>query len=134
MINHKYMNKKGFSFIELVLVIFIIFIIFILYAMSRPNVRPVTGYRIQKACYSNIRVLMGAAELYNMDVKEEEQMKSLDIKHLIKTKYLKDEPVLPDKEKCVYYSEYIEEDGLYVWCKYHGDLIGHLEGDFWKED
>ena len=129
MINHKFMNKKGFQIIGLVILIFIIAILF---SMARPNIHRSTRGSRQKLCYSNIRVLTGAAEIYNTDVKEEELMKSLDIKHLIKTKYLKDEPAFTEKE-CSYCSEYIEEEGLCVWCKYHGDLYGYVEGDYWKD-
>ena len=61
-------NKKksyGFTFLELIIVIAIIGIIC---AMAIPNHRKCTRrHDPRKSCYSNIRVLQGAIEMYNMD-------------------------------------------------------------------
>ena len=126
MINHKYMNNKGFTFIELVIAIFILAILF---SMAQPNVRRSSPRSRQKACYSNIRVLTGATEMYNMDVKEENLMKSLDIEPLINNKYLKEKPI-PTEVSCRYLSTYNDKDGLYIWCDYHGDIQGHITGKY----
>jgi type II secretion system protein G len=57
-------NRKGFTLIELMIVIAIIGI---LAAMAVPNFKKAREQAREKACYSNIRVLMGAVEMYNMD-------------------------------------------------------------------
>ncbi len=97
--------------------------------MARPNIHPSTRGSRQKLCYSNIRVLTGAVEMYNMDVKEENLMKSLDIEPLIDNKYLKEKPVSPEVS-CKYISTYNDKDGLYIWCDYHGDLEGLIAGKY----
>lgn len=94
----------------------------------------------QKACYSNIRVLQGAVEMYNMD--SSELMKDLDIKKL--EGYIKN----PDGIKCPGYGDVasytslgdLSKDGE-VSCgdepvgatvndqnskKYHGTLSGSI--------
>lgn len=58
------MNRKGFTLIELMIVIAIIGI---LAAMAMPNFKTSRWQARQKACYSNIRVIQGAVEMYNMD-------------------------------------------------------------------
>jgi prepilin-type N-terminal cleavage/methylation domain-containing protein len=57
-------NRKGFTLIELMIVIAIIGI---LAAMAIPNFKKAREQAREKACYSNIRVLLGAIEMYNMD-------------------------------------------------------------------
>ena len=57
-------NRKGFTLIELMIVIAIIGI---LAAMAIPNFKKAREAARQKACYSNIRVILGAIEMYNMD-------------------------------------------------------------------
>lgn len=87
----------------------------------------------QKECFSNIRILTRATEMYNMS----ESTKITEINDstyniLIEKKYLKAIPILPEK-KCQYLSEGdISKDG-YIYCKYHGDLEGRKECDFNKE-
>ena len=58
------MKRKGFTLIELMIVIAIIGI---LAAMAMPNFKTSRWQARQKACYSNIRVVQGAVEMYNMD-------------------------------------------------------------------
>ncbi len=50
-----------------------------------------------KACSANMRVLLGAVEMYNMDNKE--MMANLEIPLLVKNKYLLSEPNCPDGGK-----------------------------------
>ena len=57
-------NRKGFTLIELMIVIAIIGI---LAAMAIPNFKKAREQAREKACYSNMRVLLGAVEMYNMD-------------------------------------------------------------------
>jgi hypothetical protein len=85
-----------------------------------------------KACYSNLRVLQGAVEMYNMDVVT--KMTSLDQPTLINGKYIKSSYPLfcPITEKKGIYTEKgnLTEDGEII-CTYHGGLIA--EGIYNKE-
>lgn len=69
-----------------------------------------------KACWSNIRVIQGAVEMYNMDVAS--MATTLDIPELIKGKYLKSEPIRPEKD--CYYDSFgdLSKDG-FVYCTRH---------------
>ena len=69
------MNRKGFTLIELMIVIAIIGI---LAAMAMPNFKTSRWQARQKACYSNIRVIQGAVEMYNMDVSGNDMLSQLN--------------------------------------------------------
>ena len=110
-------NKKGF--ISLGEVIVAIAIIAILAYMAHPNYHR-RGSRVsnrQKACFSNIRVIQGAVEMYNMDVST--MMDTLDMNQLISDKYLK--PITPPETSCSYHGEKLIDNGE-VYCDYHGSL------------
>ncbi|MBP5470271.1 MAG: hypothetical protein J6Z11_13615, partial [Candidatus Riflebacteria bacterium] len=69
----------------------ILFIVFVLYCMFNfggliPRKHHYPPSR-EKACFSNIRVLTGAVEMYNMDCPQ--MMDKLDMDKLVETKYLK---------------------------------------------
>ena len=69
-----------------------------------------------KACWSNIRVIHGAVEMYNMDVAS--MATSLDIPTLVKAKYLKTEPKGPEND-CYYDScGDLTQDG-FIYCNHH---------------
>ena len=72
----------------------------------------------QKACFSNIRLLQGAVEMYNMD--HETMMKSLDIDTLVKEHYLK-ESVMKPEPNCDYYSDGDLSKSGKVTCKLHSE-------------
>ena len=77
----------------------------------------------QKACYSNIRVLQGAVEMYNMDV--EPMMTTLDQELLREGHYIKsDEDLVCPKTEIggTYSGENLTDDGEII-CSYHGGLI-----------
>ena len=78
----------------------------------------------QKACYSNIRVIQGAVEMYNMD--SSKMMSDLKIGDLRSGKYLKEDPEPPKKE-CSYEGSRLDEEGS-VYCTFHGDLQGITPG------
>ena len=117
-------RQKGFTLIELIIVIVILTV---LWAMSIPSCYSPARrrrYQIQKECFSNQRVLNGATEMYNMDSKEiiTKVLPGADYEdfenELIRGNYLK-EPLIPPSDECSY--GYIEEkDDVGVFCKVHG--------------
>ncbi len=110
-------NKKAFTLIELIIVIAILAI---LAKMSQPMcVRRSRPSARQKACFSNLRIIQGAVEMYNMD--NTEFMEELDFNRLLDGKYLKELPSKPE-DSCSYLSlGDLSKDGV-IACEYHGDL------------
>ena len=83
-----------------------------------------------KACLSNIRVIQGAVEMYNMDVAT--MMRTLDMDILIEGNYLKEEPSHPEIS-CEYSN--VGDLGSYgfVICKYHGDTEHIVYSEYYKD-
>ena len=119
-------NKKGFTIWELLI---IIAIIGILAAMAVPNhPRGNRSDARKKACFSNMRVLAGAIEMYNMDVcTMMRELNDDNQKLLIEGKYLKskDPYVCPESYNGGKYVSIgdITEDGT-IYCTYHGTIDG----------
>ena len=91
-----------FTLIELIIVIVVILV---LAASAQPGCVLKSRWPArQKACYSNIRVLQSAVELYNMDVPGKNMMKSLNIEKLIRQGYLKEKPSCPENSSNEYVS------------------------------
>ncbi len=120
-------NKKkkssGFTFVELLIVIFIIGILINMIIPKynrcvRPNARV-------KSCYSNIRVLQGAIEMYNMDHMTMIST-SFDLKPLEDENYLKkaEQFVSPNTSEvsCKYDIDGDMSSGGQVYCHYHGSV------------
>lgn len=124
--SYKINKNKGFTIWELLIVIAIIAI---LWLMSIPNFRKGGGNPRLKSCRSNMYVINGAIEMYNMDVDEEHQLHGLDdtvFEVLQKDHYLKSIPECPEKKYkgCKYLSKGdILKDG-FIYCEYHGTLDG----------
>ncbi len=116
-------NKpKKKIFFDIISLIYIIGVIgFTLFGPKPYYVRCSRGSARDKACYSNIRVIQGAVEMYNMD--SSIMMDNLDIDILKDGRYLKEKPVLPEVS-CAYFGNDLSKDG-YVYCGYHGDLQGY---------
>ena len=116
------MNRKGFTLIELMIVIAIIGI---LAAIAIPNFRKAREQAREKACYANMRVILGAVEMYNMDnTTMMTELKDADAATaggaLVKGKYLKSPVNKPEKD-CAYSGKGIDGTGL-IECKIHGTI------------
>lgn len=111
-------NRKGFTLIELMIVIAIIGI---LAAMAIPNFKKAREQAREKACYSNIRVLLGAIEMYNMD--HSVMMDSPNQGSLTGAAgYLKAEVVCPETGG-TYQGSNLSKDGV-LSCSIHGTVDG----------
>jgi prepilin-type N-terminal cleavage/methylation domain-containing protein len=114
-------NRKGFTLIELMIVIAIIGI---LAAMAIPNFKKAREQAREKACYSNIRVLLGAIEMYNMD--HSVMMDSPDQNKLTTNTYLKAAVVCPETGG-TYQGSNLSKDGV-LSCSLHGTVDGSAAG------
>ena len=123
----KMQNKQEKSYKEIFVRAFYIFIIttiiFIISSIiSYP--RPHHHYNRRNACYSNIRVIQGAVEMYNMD--SNSMMKELNLDLLQEGKYLKEKP-FPPEEECNYSNKGDLSENGEVYCALHGGMT--TEGD-----
>lgn len=114
-------NRKGFTLIELMIVIAIIGI---LAAMAIPNFKKAREQAREKACYSNIRVLLGAIEMYNMD--HSVMLDSPAQGSLTTNGYLKAEVVCPETGGN-YVGSNLSKDGI-LSCSLHGTVDGSAAG------
>ena len=113
-------KKKSRSLTVIFIETFIVFIITsILTSMATPNFPAPRASIRQKACYSNIRILYGAIEMYNLDHKDTfNELNDKTLSYLYDEKYLKGNMNLPTP-RCNYRS---------IYCDYHGD-IGNKKPD-----
>ena len=84
----------------------------------------------EKACYSNIRVISGAMEMYNMD--HDTMMTTLDLNTLQEQNYLK--KINPPDDGCEYHSQGNFTDNGYVYCSKHGDIEGFTKSKEEEEE
>ncbi len=111
------MNKRrGFTLIELMIVIAIIGI---LAAIAIPNFRKAREQAREKACYANMRVILGAIEMYNMD--NPSMMNSVDLSTLTSGQYLKSAISYPETG-CTYAAEGNLTGEGRVTCAVHGGV------------
>ena len=81
----------------------------------------------QKKCFSNMRFLLGAVEMYNMDNEEMLHEINEDVIELLKKgKYLKNDLYCPHSNKPGHYHNHGDlcEDGV-IYCDYHGSVDGY---------
>jgi hypothetical protein len=100
-----------------------------------PHYPPIRPGRVKNNCFSEIRVLSGAVELYNLDY--ETKIHNLDddtIKSLVDNQYLKKLPK-PYIEKCKYISQGdLASDSGVIFCEAHGDIDGNIKGKYSEDD
>lgn len=85
-------------------------------AIAIPNFQKARSKAREKACYANMRVLEGAAEMYAMDKGDE---KAPSLEELVEGGYLKKMP------RCLQGGQYsieMDEDGPQVECSIHGEI------------
>jgi competence protein ComGC len=96
-------------------------------AVVIPNMRRAGGPNSrypQKQCYANMRVILGAVEMYNLN--NEVGIKKVSSIHcttrdsfLVKAKMLK-KPIVPPTDKCEYYTKGLLLEKGAIFCTEHG--------------
>lgn len=114
--------------------LFLIFILIFLTILGKPAF----SRRTDLSCLSNLRVIQGALEMYNMDhskMIERYDSNAEDI--LIKEKYLKGKIYKPEPDKCEYKSigDYSVNEDIFIFCTYHGDPNHLIYSEYyeWEE-
>ncbi|MFZ5949694.1 MAG: hypothetical protein ACOYXC_03240 [Candidatus Rifleibacteriota bacterium] len=114
-------GSSGFGFIEMAILMAILVIVG---AIFYPNYRKC--YRQQnrgKACYANMRILLGAIEMYNMDHETKINYKVDDPTRedslLVKERYLKSPLTKPDTDCSYSIAGDVTRDG-FIKCSVHG--------------
>ncbi|MGM0599506.1 MAG: VIT domain-containing protein [Candidatus Rifleibacteriota bacterium] len=101
---------------------------FVPFAVAVPNFRKARGQARVKACYANMRVLLGAVEMYNMDHTDMMTVvteKEVDI--LVQEGYLKSRLTHPTNE-CAYGTIGDLSNSGYICCLEHGTVEDIPEG------
>ena len=109
------MKKK--SYISIFFKAIVIYVVtFCIVYLVTPNFNRRRPPIRERLCKSNIKVILGAVEMYNID--SSSKMDVLNIDNLLKGRYLKEVPV-PPEDSCNYLSSgELSEDGR-IYCQYH---------------
>ena len=129
-------NYVGLIFLGIIKYLFASFFIFILLMLMNNNPGSGGSYRnMRKSCFSNIRLLNGATEMYNMDNSAKiNELNNSTIKILIDNKYLKKKLYCFDLPENEYKSKGdISKDG-FIFCELHGNLDQSYKGKNSEED
>ena len=95
--------------------------------ISIPNFRkcqPSEGSR-EKSCFSNMRIITGAVEMYDMD--HSEMMDRLNLELLQKEGYLKNSVHKPELDCDYYRKEGNSKGDVVICCKRHGNIVENEE-------
>ena len=129
------MEKKQTSWFKIVFYIYLIG--GVLFVFLGPMPKKVGGRSSdpgrRMACYSNLRIIQGAVEMYNMDVST--MMTDLDQSVLVAGNYIKSNSplVCPYTDKNgIYKNNGDLTDKVDIICTYHGGFI--IEGEYDKEE
>ena len=121
-------GKKKHSFWKIAMYVYIIGVIVTVLIAPVPRFSKHGHSRISrdKTCYSNIRVIQGAVEMYNMD--HETMISSLSDSETLKPTILKGylRPVTHHEPMCYYKGLDLEKGDVGIYCEYHGDIDGSL--------
>ena len=125
-------SKKKANGYTILILAFILFIEFVLLALlGMPLIKKDRSSARRAACFSNIKQLQIAIEMYNMD--KHDSMKSLDIDLLVNEKYMKGYP-LPPEDNCMYLSEGDLSVSGIIYCKFHGEYDKKKEKELRKQE
>ena len=115
-------SKRPIGVIVENIIMFVILFVITFFVITGSPGKSWYGRDTEKDCFSNIRVITGLVEMYNMDNKEPmDEINDENIKILKEKKYLKYNIKLPDN-KCRYYAKgKLSENGV-ICCDYHGSI------------
>ena len=122
-------DKKKRSFWEIIMYVYIIGVFVTVVLGPVPHYRK-CGYRVSRSrdrvCYSNIRIIQGAIEMYNSD--HETMISSLSDSETQNPTNLKGylKPVSHPETQCCYQGSGLGDGEGGIWCTYHGDVDGSL--------
>ena len=128
------MKKKSYISIFFTAIVIYVVTFSIVYLVTpnfnrrRPPIR-------ERLCKSNIKVILDAVEMYNID--SSTKMDDLNIDNLMKGHYLKEKPV-PPENSCNYFSiGELSENGR-IYCQFHKDKgyrsAKEIDEEFKKEN
>jgi len=113
------MKRKGFTLIELMIVISIIGV---LAAIAVPSFTAVRIKSNRRACHANQKTILGALEMYNLDEGKALVISGNTELDLLKNgKYLQSRPTDPG---CSGSDNYRSDAVGNVWCQMHGNIGG----------
>lgn len=122
------MNKKkiGNSCVQVISIGILVIVILVFIMIITPNTDYHRPLAREKACYANMRIILGAVEMYNMDhTKMMKELNQANMKLLVKKpdQYLLKMPEKPEKG-CEYYNTGDLSDGGVICCALHGTVTG----------